>query len=101
MLDFMADQPISDPTRVLARLQAHAVATRFTDPRFGDLEPLRWINHAPVLTLIRYRATDRHGTVIAEIPGTGPIKPLALVDARVAKYMAIHRRGLEGGAEAD
>ena len=101
MLALMADHPISDPTRVLARLQAHADATRATDPRCGDLEPLRWIDHAPVLALIRSRATGRHGTLIAEIPGRGPIKPLALVGAQVALSLSIHRRGPEGGADAD
>ena len=41
MLALMADQQIPCSTRVLARLQAHADATRPTDPRYGDLEPLR------------------------------------------------------------
>ena len=91
MLGLMTDQPISDPTRVLARLQAHA-AVSSTDPRHGDIAPLRWIDHAPVVALIRDRANDQHGTVVVEIPGTGTILLLAELGAEVAKSVAIHRR---------
>lgn len=73
----MTDDQIPDPTRVLARLHAHAAATRATDPRFGDLEPLRWRDHGPVLALIRDRANNQRSIVNVEIPGTGPIRQFA------------------------
>ena len=66
---------VADPTRVLARLDAYqAVAA---DPLRDGMQKLRWSEHDPVVALIAAHVNGRRFTVVAEIPGTGPVRHLA------------------------
>ncbi|WP_423915699.1 hypothetical protein [Candidatus Poriferisodalis sp.] len=85
----MSDEPIPDPTRVLARLQAHAAATRTSDPRCGEIDPLRWIDHDSVVAIVR--ASRSRMWLIVEVTAEGTTRPFALTDAQTARSFAIHR----------
>ncbi len=79
MLRAMQDHLIPDPTRVLARLDAYnAVAA---DPLRDGMKPLRWKDHAPVVTLLHDHSGCQPSGVVVEVPGVGPVRRLADVDS--------------------
>ena len=75
MLRAMQDHRIPDPTRVLARLDAYSAVA--ADPLRDGMEPLRWKDHAPVITLLQGNSGCPPSGVVVEVPGVGPVRHLA------------------------
>ena len=80
MLRAMQDHRIPDPTRVLARLDAYSAVA--ADPLRDGMEPLRWKDHAPVVTLLNANSGCQSRGIVVEVPGVGPVRHLADVDQR-------------------
>ena len=79
ILRAMPDHFVPDPDPGACPLDAYnAVAA---DPLRDGMEPLRWRDHAPVVTLLSDRSGCQPSGVVVEVPGIGPVRHLADVDS--------------------